>query len=1189
MIMRLERRWMRWVVGGVLGVSLLWWISWAAVPRWVHWQIETRVSESLGRQVRLDEVLFHPGSMTLMLRGLHIAQAGPANASTEPQLSVDEIEINASLQSLFLGAPVADAIVVRNPRWQLTHQGQGRLDIDDVLQRLKSTESTGMPRLSLFNIQVTGGGVQFRDEALSVTHQLTDIRLDVPFLSNIGGRREVATHPRLAFTLNGTAFDTDATTTPFSADRNTHARFQFQGLDVAPFLPYWPAAWPVRLAQGQVELDVTLDFRQRTTPEMRVAGHVALRGLKLNERQARADLPLLEWSSLALKISDWQPMNGQLAIESLSLDKPVVHVRRDKNGDLNLSRLQRFFSPAEPGQTLPVSQGGTWALAGLTMAGGQLAWEDAALDTPVSWALTDLSLEAKDLSWPSPQAASMAGQAQFQGATLRGSGSIQWPDAKARVLIQDVALQSLAPYGLKWYRPELKGQLSAELNLDWRAAASGSPASLVLHGPQIRLRDLALGTADKPEVAWADLALDQVEVDVFRQQARVGRATVTRPVVNLSRNAQGRWMAEDWAIAPTASQAVPASSAAAAAPWQWVLGSTHIVGGTLNLDDRFVAGGAQFNARELNLRMGPWQPGAARPEMTPVLLEFATGNVRREPGQQRFEGAFRLPTAGAAAGASAPLQLQGQLKLNRFPLHRLKAYAADRIRLDLRRADVSYAGGLDLAWPSSGMDLAVQGHLAVDPLQAFQLSDGQALLDIGAMRLGGLDVSVRAGALKHLKVAETAVSDFFARVVLDAQGQLNFQRWVNTDDAAAPTAVDVPAWVALGPMSFVQGRVLFSDHFIRPHYTADITELTGQLGALSSHSREAMADLSLRGRVAGSGRLQVSGRINPLTRPVALTVQGQVQDLELPQLSPYSNKYAGYGIERGKLSADVHYRIGGDGQLEASHQITLKQLRFGERSDRADAPNLPVKLAVALLANRRGEIDLNLPVSGSINDPDFQVGPIVWRMVLNLIGKAIVSPFSLLSGALAGSDQLQHIDFAPGQADLGADALQKLETVAQMVRDKPSLRLTVAGHAHRVNEREAWRQWQLQETVKAEKRRRLLRDGQTAGQAVVVSPQEYPALLQAVYRRSVVPKPLNALGVVKDLTVAQMEALLLATIAVDDSDMRELAQARAQQVRQVLVDFKVPEAQLFLGSPEVSDATTASPWVPQVSLVVSTD
>lgn len=218
-----------------------------------------------------------------------------------------------------------------------------------------------------------------------------------------------------------------------------------------------------------------------------------------------------------------------------------------------------------------------------------------------------------------------------------------------------------------------------------------------------------------------------------------------------------------------------------------------------------------------------------------------------------------------------------------------------------------------------------------------------------------------------------------------------------------------------GPMSLVNGKVLFSDYFIKPNYSADLSELTGKLSAFSSQTsggEPVLADLELRGRAEGSASLEVSGKLNPLAKPLALDIQAKVRDLELPPLSPYAVKYAGHGIERGKLSMDVAYKVLPSGQLTASNKLVLNQLTFGDPV--ANAPNsLPVKLAVALLSDSHGVIDLDLPISGSLNDPQFKLGPVIFKIIVNLIGKAITAPFSLLASALGGGDELSSVAFAP--------------------------------------------------------------------------------------------------------------------------------------------------------------------------------
>jgi len=1171
----------------VLGLLLVWLISWALVPRWVQWQVEKQGTQALGRVVKIHEVSFQPWSMTLTLRDLRMATRGAGSDHRPSQVSIEEVVINASWQSLLMWAPVADALVVRNPKVHLSHRGQGRFDVDDVLALLASAGGarTGMPRMSLFNIQVVGGSLSLLDAPLSITHSLTDVQLDIPFLSNLGGRREVATHPRLAFKLNGSSFDSDAHTTPFAADRQTHARFHIQGLDVRPYVHYWPAAWPVRLTKGRLDLDWTLDFRQLEVPEITVSGHMAVQDMQLDERINGADFPLLSWSSLNLTLASWRPLEGLFNVAALHVDQPVFHLRRDPSGVLNAVRLPSFFSTAisAPRQAAPFTA--SFVVQGVDISGGQLNWHDAAMDSPVSWSVTDLAFKVGAWTWPLRQSTSLEGTGRWAGSTVSWRGTTDGERAQMRLHVPDVALKTVAPYASPFLRPELSGQLAAELNLDWRAATPSQQPRWVVRSPQIRVSAVSMGARDGVDLSWSDLLLDQVEVDVLQQTARVGGVAWTRPVLSMARSAKGRWMFEDGLMADSNAPPVQPSLRA----WQLHLGPVQIHDGALKLDDRGLARRVSWQVRDLNLRTGPWQPWAASSPPTPIQLNFNTGTVQSVPAQVGFEGVVRWPVPRALQAQEQPLQIKGQLHLNRFPLHRLKAYAAERLNVDLRRADLSYAGAVDWLGPTQGWGLDLKGQLALENVQALNPADGEAVLDIQTLNLTGLDVTVREGDIQKLKIADTSVRDFSVRVAVDEQGHLNLQHLLKAEPGAQAPSHPAPVVIDWGPVEVVNGHVVFSDRYIQPPYAADITDLNGRLGALSSASGEAMADISLRGRVDDSGSLDVTGRMNPFTRPVGLDVRGRVSDLELPQLSPYSNKYAGYGIERGKLSAEVHYRIGGEGQLTAKQQIRLQQLRFGARSDRSDAPTIPVKLAVALLADRDGVIDLDLPLSGSINDPEFQVGPLVWRMVLNLIGKAALSPFSWISGRFASDEALQHIEFLPAQTDVNWVAIQKLEAVAKGLLQKPMLRLTVVGQADLQTERAAWRKAKLHDRVMAEKRRRQLRDPRSDRADAEVRQDEYPALLKAVYRRSPLSTPSNVLGALKGLTVADMEAELMAAIEVDEADMRDLAQARAQHVRAALLALNVPSAQVYLGATVVNPAGQAQPLAPKALLVVSTE
>jgi hypothetical protein len=514
---------------------------------------------------------------------------------------------------------------------------------------------------------------------------------------------------------------------------------------------------------------------------------------------------------------------------------------------------------------------------------------------------------------------------------------------------------------------------------------------------------------------------------------------------------------------------------------------------------------------------------------------------------------------------------------------------------------------------------------------------GEELLSWKTLHVRGLDVNVQPGTRPRVTVNQTRLADFFARIIVYPNGRLNLQDLVKAQPgeegaaapAAAASAASAPAVAAapaaatvstaaasapagttsaavaasapadgpvlrFGPTQLVDGKVYFSDRFIKPNYSADLTELNGSLSAFSSEPDPSgavqMADLALSGRAEGSAVLDISGKVNPLAKPLALDVTGKVHDLELPPLSPYAIKYSGYGIERGKMSVDVHYEVLPSGQLTASNKLVLNQLTFGEKVEGAPA-SLPVKLAVTLLSDRNGVIDLDLPISGSLNDPQFSVGPIIVKAIFNIIGKAVTAPFTLLAKAFGGSgDEMSQVAFAPGSSVLSAPMRQNLDKVAKALADRPSLKLTVSGTADLEAERTGYQRERLKALVAAEKRRETATGGKAAEDddatampaaaaasgaasgtpAAAAAPEitgaEYEVLLKKVYRRADIKKPRNAIGLAKDLPVPEMERLLMDSIPVGENQMRQLAQARATAVRDYLASRQLPSDRLFVGS-----------------------
>lgn len=1217
-------KWLRRLAGALAAVLLLWAVTWLALPPWLKTQLETRLGDQLGRQVTVGQIEFKPWSLELTVHDFKVARsagvAGDAPGEALPQLSVKRLYIDAELQSLLKWAPVVDAITLEAPQLHLTHLGRGRYDVDDVLTRLTTTPATPASeplRFALYNLVLADGAIDFTDAPHQKTHRLGQLEIKLPFLSNLATQRDVVVAPHLAFALNGSQFDSAVQSTPFAQSHKTALELKVSKLDLAPYLAYQPASLPLRLRSAVLDADLKLAFEKASEASVRLDGQIQASQVKLVSNAAGQALPsadLLEFSQLTLRLKDVQPLLQDVQLASLTLSEPRLSLTRDRAGHFNWLAL---LPPAKasPASTDKTAKPWKVSLEQLAVQRGQVLWQDASTATPsrLQWSALDISASA--FKWPMTEAMPFEGRARLDDASLAFKGSATEQNARLSVQLTDLPLAAAAPYVAEVLQPRLDGILNTALNLRWQAAQSGQAPQLEVQLPQLTLDQLALVPKQRGKSAKTSLAgirqlqLRDVTIDLAGRSASLGQVTLNQPQTRVLRDANGRWMFEEWLKAQPPQKRAATSvavKAPASKPWTLAVQQLDVQNGQMGFVDQSGAKPVTINGSAIALQLKNFSSTKGRNFSLNLAARVQHG--RNDAGRLNWRGSGKL----------TPLQLQGQLTAQRLPLHALEPYLTDLLNVELLHADASFKGQVNFAEQAGGVRLKVQGDTSFEDFQANTLPQarpfvpGEDLLNWKALSLRGLALEMAPGTATRVDVRETVLSDFYARLILSQSGRFNLQDVLKpaapptaaetasgpaSAPASAPVAApvaevpDLPAVVNFGPVSLLGGRVDFSDRFIQPNYSADLTELTGKLSAFSSQAPNGvvqLADLELRGRAQGTASLEVLGKINPLAKPLALDITGKVRDLELPPLSPYSARYAGYGIERGKLSVDINYQVQPDGKLSANHKIVLNQLKFGDAVPNA-RDTLPVKLAVALLADRHGVIDINLPVSGSLSDPQFRIGPIVFKLIVNLIAKAITAPFSLLASVLGGrGEELSVVNFAPGSASLSPAARAGLDKVGKALLERPALNMTVVGSASLVHEREATKRAQLQALVLAEKRRGGVLDGATADEtrALAVSDQDYPALLKAVYKRADFPKPRNLIGLTKDIPVPEMETLLLANLSVTESAMRALAEQRGVAVRDYLASLKLPMERLFLGASKA--AADDAKWQPRAELNLAT-
>ena len=1215
--------WLRRLAYALGALVVLWGLTWALVPSIAKSQAQTRLSALLGRAVTIGAIEFAPWSLELTVRDLAVAKADGSG----PQFSVARVYVDAELQSLLRLAPVVDAVTVEAPTVHLTHTGKGQYDIDDIVQRLKAPtdEPAGEPlRFAVYNVTLSGGSVDYTDQALKGPprqHTLRELQLSVPFLSNFDSQRDVLVEPRLAFVLNGSAFDTAAQGTPFAQTRQGEAQLKISQFDLKPYLSYLPAGLPVQPQSAVVDAELKIGFVQQPQTAVTLSGVVTVSQLAVADA---AGAPLLAVDTVRTELTDVRPLEQRVTLGAVDITNPRLQVLRARNGRLNLelggagaAKSAPKTGAARADTTGAAGQNGTktpavakpWALAleRLALHGGRVDWQDQ--QTPAKLALTELELTAQGLHWPMDQAvraelsaALPAGKTSAR-LTLQAEGTDQQGSAQAT--LKDLPLALADPYLAAWLEPTVRGLLDAELGAQWTGDKLQATVKKLavrdagLVASKALLASAATGTTrsndgpssqDLPKFKL--LEVNDAQVDLATRSVRVGKLLLAGASSGVRREADGQWMFARW-LKPAGDAATPpaAPSAAPATPWTVALGELLVQDASVQFTDRVNTRPVRLEVSALNLQAKGAALDGKKP--VPVTLSARVKSGQAEAGSLRYQGTV----------AWDPLVAQGAVELLELPVHALAPYVASQVNLDVLRADASFKGQLRFASTAKGPEVALKGDAQLEDFRANTVqgaagSFAEELLSWKSLNVPGIDLAMAPGAATRVRVREAALSDFYARLIVNPNGRLNLQDLSKTPaqaeaaasappgaaasapapaaSAAASASAGPDAIITMGPISLVNGRVLFSDRFIQPNYTANLSDLTGKLSQFSSQPANGvvqLADLELRGRAEGTASLDITGKLNPLAKPLALDIAGKVRDLELSPLSPYAVKYAGYGIERGKLSLDVRYAVQPDGQLTATNKLVLNQLSFGDKVD--GAPNsLPVKLAVALLADRNGVIDLDLPISGSLNDPQFRLGPVIWKVVTNLVAKAITAPFSLLANAFGGggSAELSTVAFAPGSGELTDPAKAGLDKVAKALVERPGLRMTVQGTANVEAEREAIKRERLKGLLLAEKRRRTTAEGKDAAAVTSYSAEEMPVLLRAVYRRADITKPRNLVGLTKDIGVPDMEALLLANITVNDEAARELALQRGVVVKDYLAAKQVSAERLFLGAVKTGGA-----------------
>src|SRR5208337_4572266 len=867
-------------------------------------------------------------------------------------------------------------------------------------------------------------------------------------------------------------------------------------LDLPRYVSYAPMKLPVKIPSGALSADVYVHFVQsEAQPLIRLNGIVALDQFDVRDN---ADAPIVALKHAEVKLTDVEPLGAVFYLRSIWIDGLLANVRLNPDGTNNLSSLASGKAAAPPGPAAQVAAASTPTPA--PTPAGNVAQQAAPVAGPStakapkdfqleSFVLTKSGMDVQDNSGATPATATLEalevgvknlrtlGKSPatfYVNSNIHGGGALAVQGAldlsqshvTSDVSIDQVDLPALQPFAQKFLAATVaSGKFSAKANVQTNFASDhfnvhAEPANVTIANFEVD----APHEKEKP-VQWKNFSVAIGQFDLASRQATVTEVKSDGMHLFVRRGRDGKLSLESLMRGPAAplERNTRAAEHERRAPRERRQAARKPV--QLAAPSAPASPSFQFQVASVSLD----QTDATFVDETapkPVTVAVAPLNLHLKDVSSDFTKPFDIDIDGTlnrkgtfkvtGKAAIAPLEADLRVATKRLDLTFADPYVSSRLNATITSANLTMDGAVGLQQVRKDFLVSYKGDASLGSVRMLDKLTNDLFFRMAALNVNKIDFAIGKGPPK-VHVELIALNNFYSRVILNKDGKVNY-----------------------------------TDNFIKPNYTANLSDMEGKVGAFGTKSTSP-ADVSLDGKINGSAPINIDGSINPLAPTAFVDIKAKADGIELTGLSPYTTKYTGYPIVKGTLTVDVHYLLD-TGKLTADNHIFIDQLTFGDHVDSPDATNLPIRLAVSLLKNSKGQIDVRVPISGSLSDPQFSIGAIVLGAFMNLIVKAATAPFSLIASAFGsvtggGAQQdLGFIEFKPGYSTLTTESQQKLDTIAKALADRTALKLNIQGRIDPKFDQDGFREAALDHSIQVLRHKS---EGDSADPAKPLSTEDY--------------------------------------------------------------------------------------------------
>ncbi len=962
--------------------------------------------------------------------------------------------------------------------------------------------------------------------------------------------------------------------------------------------------------------------RQVTIDSVRINPYAlscAISGFRVRDPDGE---PLVSWDKVYVNLELASFFGKAWVLKEFSTTNTYVRAQMNKDYSFNFSDLLEKFGRADSEPTKP-SKPLAVRIKNLSIRGARASITDMTPREPFRRVLGPVEITLNDF-YTNPDSRNPH---SFTGSTDSGE-VFTWSGyfflnpirAAGEVSVANVALNKYAQLYQDFVRFEIQdGVASFRGSYQFERTPTTNLVLVTNVSAALRSFKVAERGATNSLVELPALTVSGLSGDVINRRLEVGSLTVTGAVMNLKR-------AKDASI--NMVEAAKPSTATTNAPGGILVllqAVTNVFSTLLQSTNTAIA--ALHNLSIENCSASLQDEFQSRPVKLLVdQINVQAKNLSNLPGSNLTANlSLRWNTNGTVktdvTASLVPLSAEIGLHIDQLEFHPLDPYLEQYVNVFILGSKLGLNGRIHMREQTNALPtVTFAGSTSLDDFSTVDGVLAEELVKWRSLHIGDIKANLNP---PEVSIGKVELHDAFARLAMETNGNLNVLaalKPANTN-LPVPSAEAQPAAVkgnkaALAHVKEMMSRtnavgmtnlprvsvsmvaisnatLQLGDRSLLPHVRTSVQQINGTITDLSSEELR-RAQLHIAARIENTGPVEITGRFNPLHRQSASELKVVFKDVDLNPADPYSGKFLGYRLRKGKLSMEVEYQVTAN-QLKGRNRIQLDQLTLGEKVNSPEATKLPIKLGLALLKDRSGVIELDVPVEGNLDDPKFKLSGVIWHAVANVFTKIITSPFAALGSLFGGKgEEVRYQEFDAGMSELQATAKEKLDTLSKALYERPGLEVEIEGHIDPTADPAVLRKHKLEQQLRVTKWNSLRKSEQSivSSERVVVSPDERPRFLTDLYRKFAVQDQPNrdrsrpaiklatasakvekgaALLILQAKPEEQkeqltaMESELLESMVVDASDLQTLAGERARQVQMYLLEAgKVEPERVYL-------------------------